>query len=346
MAAGLSLSLHQVALTLETANEDFLAYARAYLAPMWAGEDSKASIRASLQWGQGLSPANLVSLGRRIWVGKNCLRLSEIQSVPGLQLEVEWDTQMRVRATYRWPSRRARWLARLFPLVRARLYVSLIYYLVYFPWGWWMERERGWNLIHAAALAREGKGVVLSGLPGCGKSTFVWAALALPNWQLLSDNLLFTDGRQVWACPEPLHVDQGGQALSTVAPDGIQPTGRRFSHGRMDFELAPQRRASKTCPQGLVFLQRGHDPWIRPLDNEVALRRLWAGDFLAREWMAYQECAIALHYLVPQVGDPLWRWMSLQELTTLPCYEVALGEGEDLTQAARRVLERISREEE
>ncbi|HIE38397.1 MAG TPA: hypothetical protein EYH30_04655 [Anaerolineales bacterium] len=343
MATGLKYTLHGVGLALEAKREDFLAFAHDYLAPLTVEGAGQPLIRVTLHWDRALPPADLEPLGRRVWVGENRLRLTEIRQVPGLQLEVGWDRDgMRVRATYRWPTRRARWLTRLTWAARARLYVSLIYYLVYFPWGWWMERERGWSLIHAAALARGEDGIVLSGLPGCGKSTFVWAALALPGWRLLSDNLLFTDGRQVWACPEPLHVDERARELSSSTPVGVRPAGRSFSHQREDFELAPQRRVGRAYPRGLVFLRRGRRERVEWLEGEVAFRRLWAGDLLAREWMAYQECAAALHHLIPQVGDPLWRWMNLQELTMLPCYEVALGEGGNLAEVARRVLERVN----
>jgi hypothetical protein len=75
-----------------------------------------------------------------------------------------------------------------------RLFLGLIYYLIYFPWAWWLERERGWTLLHAAAVTAPAgsgswgpqNGVLFSGLPGCGKSTTTLAFLNQPEWQIVS----------------------------------------------------------------------------------------------------------------------------------------------------------------
>lgn len=345
MATSLNCALHEVGLRLETEGKEFLSFARQYLRPLQARDGIHPTIEVRLEWGRRLPPTDLEPLGRRVWIGDGRLRLSEIRPVPGLELEMEWgQASLQIHAAYRWPTRRARWLARFSWAARARLYVPLLYYLVYFPLGWWMERERGWSLIHAAGLADGEEGVVLTGLPGCGKSTFVWAALTLPGWRVLSDNLLFTDGHLVWACPEPLHVDRQAQELSGGSPEGVRSAGRTFSHHREDFEPEPHRQAEITRPRKLIFLQRGREGRIRRLEESDALCWLWVGDLHAQEWLAYQECATAVHHLIPEVGNPLWRWVNLQGLATLPSYEVTLGKGDDLVEAVRQALERTERD--
>lgn len=349
MTTGLRCELHGVGLAVETDREDWLACARTYLSPLAAppllappllAPSRAPSIHVTLEWGKSLPAADLEPLGRRVWIGQNCLRLSEIRLVPGLQIQLGWEGDtLRVHAAFRWPGRGARWLAALVPAARTRLYISLVYYLVYFPWGWWLERERGWSLLHAAGLRREDGGVILSGLPGCGKSTLVWAALSLPGWQLLSDNLLFADGRQIYACPEPLHVDARARALIESTPGGVQDTGRAFSHQREDFELLPERRATQAQVDRVIFLRRGRTGGIQPLDHEAAFRRLWVGDMLAQEWAAYEECAAAICHLVPQVGDPARRWANLERLAALPCCQVVVPDGEMLSDSVREILD-------
>ncbi len=341
MATRLNCTLHQVELALETDGAPWLAFAADYLTPLQSAPPASPSIQVTLRWDQLLPPATLEPLGRRVWSGDGRLRLTEVRPLPGLQWEVSArDDTMWVEAAYRWPTRRARWLARLSWAARARLYVSLIYYLVYFPCCWWLEWQRGWSLLHAAALASPDGGVVLSGLPGCGKSTFVWSALTLPGWQLLSDNLTLAGDGQVWACPEPIHVDHLAQQMAGGVPPGVRPTGRAFSHHREDFE--PIQRLTAARPRGLAFLRRGATTRLHRLEGETAFRRLWASDLLAQEWLAYQECAAALHHVIPQIGDPERRRANLQELARLPCYEAVLQQGHVTPATVQQILETVS----
>ncbi|HEY75279.1 MAG TPA: hypothetical protein G4O00_03740 [Thermoflexia bacterium] len=346
MAASLKLRLHGVDLTLEGGREDFVDFAARYLPPRLrvAGPPGNrgASIRVSLRWDEPLPEADLEPLGRWVQVGPQRVRLLGVRFLPGLQIDAAWtDGGMRVAAAYRWPSRRARWLARVAAWERARLYVTLIYYLVYFPWAWWLESERGWSLLHAAGLAWEGKGVLLTGLPGCGKSAAVWAALHREGWRLLSDNLLFVDRQGMWACPEPLHVDRRARVLGGGLPPGVRPTGARFSHGRENFVLESRRLADAARVRAVVLLRRGAEERVRRVDPEKVWRRLWNGDLLAQEWLAYRECAAAVHHAVPTAGDPAQRWANLRVLSALPGYEVVVKEGGDLVKMVTGTLERL-----
>ena len=47
-------------------------------------------------------------------------------------------------------------------------------------------------MLHAAALERNGRAVILPGDPGAGKSTLT-AALMLSGWRLLSDEITLVD---------------------------------------------------------------------------------------------------------------------------------------------------------
>jgi hypothetical protein len=265
-----------------------------------------------------------------------------------------------VRAAYAWRTRQAKWFARMKASARERLFVSLIYYLVYFPCAWWLERERDLTLLHASAIATSEGGLVFSGLPGCGKSTAALAALNAPEWQVVSDNLLFTDGRQVFACPEPVHVDartralvgdgsteadidrlrSGRRSVAAVLAGRVRPTGRRFSHQRQDYEITSEARRLSTTPRALGFLHVGRETAVRPVDQASAARRLMANDCLAKEWMAYQESAAAMHQVWPAVGDQERRWGNLTALTrSVPCYDVTIARNGDVQQAMKYVTQ-------
>lgn len=343
MADRVVISLHGVRLELTTDRDDFLAFARAYLDPLLDRTDAKPDVTVALEWGRALpgSQSNLEQLGRRVWAGPQHLRYSEIWQVPGLQVDVRWqDASLAVRAAYVWPTHRAKWFARVMPWARERLFVALIYYLVYFPCVWWLERQRGWTLLHASAVAAPEGGLIFSGMPGCGKSTTALAALNAPEWQIVSDNLLFTDGRQVFACPEPIHVDAKTRALVGDLAGRARPTGRQFSHHRQDYEIAPEARQSSTMPRALGFLRVGQETAVRPVDHLSATRRLMANDCLAKEWMAYQESAAAMHQIWPSVGDYERRLKNLSALAqSVPCYDVTVARDGQVQQEMKHITQ-------
>ena len=368
----IAAALHGVRLTLRSERDDFIAFARAYLAPLMdsvvAPEDKTAPphIHVQMTWNTSL-PAEasralsdgMEQLGRRLWAGPGCLRFTEIWQLPGLALDVRWADdssdlaeggELSIHAQYTWPSRRMRWLTSLLPAARERLFVGLIYYLVYFPWVWWLERERGWTVLHAGAVATLSgsgtfgpqDGVIFSGLPGCGKSTTTLAFLNQPEWQIVSDNLLFTDGRQVFACVEPIHVDERTRALvgnGDTLSGRVCSTGRRFSHGRQDYEVSAAARSSSATPRALGFLHVGRETAIRRLDADDSTRQLLANDYLAKEWLAYQESAAAMHLVWPNVGNQERRRANLLALAqSVPCYAVTVARGENVGHAVVAIL--------
>jgi hypothetical protein len=184
--------------------------------------------------------------------------------------------------------------------------------------------------------------MVFSGLPGCGKSTTTLAFLNQPGWQIVSDNLLFTDGRRVFACVEPIHVDERTRALvgnGDHLRGRVSATGRHFSHGRQDYEVTAAARALSTTPRALGFLHVGPEMAVRRLDADDGARRLLANDHLAKEWLAYQESAAAIHQIWPDVGDLERRRANLWALAhTVPCYDVIMARGENVGHAVSTIL--------
>jgi hypothetical protein len=331
-------------LELTTDRDGFLALACSYLAPLLEQTHGEPNIEVTLEWDAVLpddSRSDLEQLGRRIWIGPQRLQFAEIWQVPGLQMDVDWqDAVLAIRAAYAWPTRRAKWFTRVVASARARVFVSLVYYLVYFPCMWWLEHERGWTLFHASAVATPEGGLVFSGLPGCGKSTTALAALNMPEWQIVSDNLLFTDGSQVFACPEPIHVDERTLDLVGDLAGRVRPTGRRVSHQRHDYEIAPEARRLSTTPLALGFLHVGRETIVQSIDRATAARRLMANDCQAKEWMAYQESATAMHQVWPTIGDHERRWENVAALAqSISCYDVTVAHNGQIQQEMKHITQ-------
>lgn len=344
MSNRLEVSLHQARLTLTTGRNDFLSFTRSYLAPLLDLSGAVPNIEVTLVWDTMLpaeGQAGLEQLGRRLWAAPHHLRHTEIWQAPGLQMDVEWEgAALVVHAAYAWPSRRARWLTRLSESARERLFVLLIYYLVYFPCAWWLERELSWTILHASALSTGEGGLIFSGLPGCGKSSFTLAALNVLEWRILSDNLLFTDGARIFACPEPVHVDARTRALVGDLAGRVRPTGRRFSHRRQDYEVVPEALQLSAAPRALGFLHVGRETAIQPVDQLSAARRLMANDCLAKELMAYQESAAAMHQIWLSVGNYERRWENVAALAqSVPCYDVTVARDGNVQRAMQTVTQ-------
>ena len=68
-------------------------------------------------------------------------------------------------------------------------------------------KRRGLFGVHAAAVARSGRAVLLSGSSGSGKST-VSLALLLAGWSFLGDDIVFLQGAEVLAFPDEIDASE------------------------------------------------------------------------------------------------------------------------------------------
>jgi hypothetical protein len=97
-----------------------------------------------------------------------------------------------------------------------------------------VEHERSELVLHAAAVAREGGAVIVTGASGAGKSTLA-AALTLRGAAYMGDDSLVVDAAmQLRANPKPIAVDDASRA----AIAGIAPIGTTLGAGRQ--LVAPQ----------------------------------------------------------------------------------------------------------
>ncbi|MCR4407755.1 MAG: hypothetical protein NUW24_12685 [Anaerolineae bacterium] len=340
MNESLALRLHGVGLELRSENPRFLSYARHYLRDLVVPAVNQAHVKVHLGWGRPIAPATAERLGRRLLLDGPRIVQGEVLALPGLQLGAALTSDgLIIEAGYRFPSYRSR-LGYILQgrAGEARLFVTLIYFLVYFPLFWYLERERGWYLLHAAAVAHPRGGILLAGLPGVGKSTFTLALLADPTARLVSDNLVFYDGEQVYAFPEPIHLDRRSRALLPELGERLGAAGQAFSHGRYDYQLAPADRADATHPRVIGILRLAPQTEIRAMSREVCLERLLAYDRLAKEVDEYNKQAAIFGLLSPRAAESRRRLETLERLLTrVDCYEIAVPSGVNLGPVAKQV---------
>jgi hypothetical protein len=305
-----TVSMHSVSCRLESSCISFMEYARSYLNEMIASSEEEPVVKSTFRWGElpgKPGSGEVLQRGRRLLQEIRSeklyrLILTEILDLPGLQIELRWEEGvLLIDAYYRPESRLARAAGRFNPYL-PRVYVILVYYLVYFPLVYSLYLKNKWHLFHAGAVEKKGSGWVLAGLPGSGKSTFTLSLLSQQGTSLLSDNLLMFDESQVYACPEPLHLGRDSiKVIEKSVLNRLENRKRKFSHDRNDFCIEENKRAWSVAPNNLVFLGLAERGKHRTLTNEMALERLVGYDRMAKEVNAYEQFAASLDLLVSEI---------------------------------------------
>ncbi len=220
--------------------------------------------------------------------------------------------------------RALRW--RRVPGLRRSRLSTLTYYAIYYTAWWHLEAQGLAHPLHAAGVAVDGRGLLLAGLPGCGKSTLASSFLGMPGADLLSDNVVLHDEAQIFGCFEPLLLDAATRArLAGRLP--VEPVGRRHQYARDAFH-APHREGG--VPLGAcVMLARGRETRLERLPARECARMLLAANEAAKEVRRYHVLA-ALLAIVERDGlrhldQRLGHLDAL--LAGVPCYWLEVREG-------------------
>jgi hypothetical protein len=170
--------------------------------------------------------------------------------------------------------------------------------------------------VHAACIAREGRGVLLSGASGAGKSTLSYAC-ARAGWTFLADDatwLLPGAGRMALGRPRQARFRLDAPNLF---PELENYMARARPNGKVSIEVPladfPEIRTADRAPvAGIVFLDRRPGAaGIEELSGADAVDRMLA------DLPSYAEAVDALHErTVRQLADtPAWqmRYESLED---------------------------------
>ncbi len=87
-----------------------------------------------------------------------------------------------------------------------------------FEWGlnWCIATTaHHYLIVHAAVLEKAGRGVILPGMPGSGKSTLC-AAMSLRGWRLLSDEMALLDPQTLEITPVPRPVSLKNDSIQII----------------------------------------------------------------------------------------------------------------------------------
>lgn len=339
----LRIALAGLPATLNSDHAEFIAYAGEHLSPLRSLETEPPAVEATLTWHETSPPedrraaypdiAAMDRIDRDVYRNATEIAWFRIDELPSLHLRFAWDGRcLRVhgdffvylsRNPYRdWLTRGLRrgYLDRL----RRRRFTTLLYYLLYYPCFWVLERTRDLHPIHAAGVELHGSVVVLAGPSGVGKSTMVTGLAGEPCARLLSDTFLLHCGAAVCAVPEPLLLDAWSQRWLGDAAKNLSSIPHRYCLSRNGFHWPAQRSSAGGVGRLLLFPQRSDAHYLRPLSPANARGRLSASNLIVNDLRRYWAFASVLELLDP-TPLVLAREQQLAKLTAaVPAFELGI----------------------
>lgn len=164
------------------------------------------------------------------------------------------------------------------PLLRSRYLEAALGYLL---------ECRGFVGLHGAAVARGGRGLLLRGRSGQGKTTLAYAA-ARRDMQAVAEDVVWVDtgGARWWGMPWRFHLLPDARRLFPELA-GLPTVGQLNDELKVEVDLEHVRRgstAASAAPGPVVLLERqaGAASSLEAVAPEAA-RRAWLDGSAARE---------------------------------------------------------------
>lgn len=344
---------------LDSRYAPFRRYAALHLAPL-RREIGAPAVRATLRWHEGQPPAEratdgelarLERIDRDLYRGEGRLAWFRVDELPGLHLRFAWDGScLQVEGDYHYrlagtPARdRVKRLLyrRRVEALRQRRFTTLLYYLLYYPCFWWLERRAGFHPIHAAGVDLGREMVVFAGPSGVGKSTLCAGLAARPGARVLSDTFLLHRGSDVRPVREPLLLDRWSREWIGAGADLLAPIAWRYCLGRDGFHWPPDRLSPGGTASAVFLPHRSSRHFVERVSPERAHATISAADFIVNDLRRYWAFAAVLEMLDP---SPLMfaREQNLAALARdVPCYELGLTPDLDCERTAAAISELLS----
>lgn len=330
----LGVRLHGLSLNLESNHAPLLAYAAEHLHEMAVAPHAAPNIAVRCAWSEGDWEAEqnpfrvtgaLNVIGKRMLGDSETLIWLDTLRVKGLQLMFRREGSRWIfDVAYRFHPKKEK--LESLPEYEYKKYFSLMSYLVYYPLIWHLETFRGWAILHASALASEAGAIMIGGLGGVGKTTTCIALLQRPGIELISENMVFTDGEFVYPCPEPIRMDENSLKILGENPAGMRRM--HFPEGLKEksmFHVQLSEAARQVKPAALFLPQFSPQRDRRPLASNLAAERMMAMNRLTRELDDYFWYASALEMHWPREGQGARRMAVLQRFTqNAKCFELGI----------------------
>ena len=344
----IGVSQHNVSINITSNNPSLVDYAKEHLGGLAGAPTVAPDIDIHCEWFEGKwepetnpFPKNgdLSVYGKRM-LGKNdeLVWLNTLR-MKGLQLRFRRENgRFRFDVSYCYHPKKEK--LESLPDYEYKKYFSLMSYIFYYPLFWYLESFRDWTLMHASALDTAYGGIMIGGLGGVGKTTTCVALLQHVGAQLISENIILTDGEFLYPCYEPIRLNEDSLGMLQKKFKGLRkmnfPAGlKEKSLYHFDTENMPTG-----VPAASLYLPSfSPERYLKQLTPEIAVEKLVAANRLTLEIDDYYWYASALEMTWPKVGQMNLRTNTLSRLTQKSqCFELGIDRSKGVEAVVKDVM--------
>ena len=310
-------------------------------------EKNQPHIFINLTNSNNVQKKNYNKISRNIWIGDYSIFISKIERLPGLSINAQLkNDKLYINAVFEDITinllKKILSFKRNYQQQKQFLLIGLIYYLIYFPYLYYLERFNNLSLLHAGAVKYKQNGIILSGLGGIGKSTFAFGTLLLDECKFLSDNLIFYDKKNIYPFPEPIALNPKSLNMLNNIDKILIKKDIASTHGRMFYQINPNFFSDQAIPQYLFWLQWGNENKLISFDKERCVKNLLDINLLANELREYYIFAATLDLAFSKSLPPDLYYKNLSKLlSNVDCYILEFKPNIDITTVFDETVARI-----
>ncbi len=190
-------------------------------------------------------------------------------------------------------------------------YFMITYHLIYYPLFWYLEIRKKFYLLHASTVIWKGKGIIICGLEGIGKTSLALMFLKETDATFLSDNLIFYDQKKVYPCYEAIRLHK------TLDQDVWENKFDKINRGKISKNFYRPRFALAdiaAAPQILLFPEFGPEFVVESLSISEAVNRAFLLSHIPAELSEYTQYRNFLDLLKLELNPGSRQHESLREL--------------------------------
>ncbi|HKA89509.1 MAG TPA: hypothetical protein VKE22_17710 [Haliangiales bacterium] len=332
--------------------DDFVDYIGLHLPAHGDASGGEPNISVRVRWLEGdtFTPQALAfpeereldEVGKRLFAGSDILVWTNVLRIKDLSLRIRrHEDRLLIDAHYLYAPKPARLEAQ--PDYRSRKFFELVRWFVFYPVAWYLQHFRGLYLMHASGLDIGGRGLVIAGVGGVGKTTTAVALLGRGRTRLISENLIFHDGARIYSCYEPIRLDDASVDLVSAVRDVLLPAEIPGAANPKNMYHVGRHAVSEVAPARVLILPRfARAGYVRPLSVDACLELLVAFNQLTLEVNDFYWFAAALDLLWPTSGSLARRVAVLRELLErMDRYEIGIDRSRGVAPVVDSILERM-----
>jgi hypothetical protein len=343
------VEMQGVRLCIESEYPDLVDYVRLHL-PDHVTEAGDPHVTVAVQWFESDADETVLEfpdqgrldrVGKRLLAGPDRLVWTNLLRIKNLTLSLSMHgDRLHMDARYLYAPRAAKVEAE--PNYRYKKFFGLMSWFVFYPLAWYLEHFRGLYLMHASGIDLGGRGIVIGGVGGVGKTTTGVSLLSRDGTRLVSENLVFHDAERIYSCYEPIRLDD--QSVELLGARRAILAAADIPDGANHKNVYHVRRAAvvDAVEASAVFVPRFTPAaFVRPLDVDRCMELLLAFNELTREVNDYRWFAATLDVAWPLPRSLERRAATLRALLERAgLWEIGIDRSQGVEPVVQTVLER------